>query len=282
MNNNGFGEPHRALRHARSLLDQCGLPRVPIADGSGTGVHPAPPELVATIETVLTGALGDAGRPAPPSRLTAAQLIALAARTAPREVVVLTTGPLSNLAGALASDAVRDRIGRIHVMGGALAVGGNLYGSALPGFDNSQEFNMWMDPASAQQVLWRARPGTVHLVPLDATRFVPITPAFVARLAADQNAPGARLAYRIASQPDLMALIELGIMYWWDALAALSVVHDDIVTVQRRVPISIVQTGEQSGRTVPGRGGVPVRAAFEADRAAFETTFLDSLNGRPH
>jgi purine nucleosidase len=280
--NDGFGVPHRALRHARSGLDQCGLPGVPIADGStGAGVHPAPPELVATIETVLTGALGDAGRPAPPSRLTAPELIALAARTSPRKVVVLATGPLTNVARALASDRVRDRIERIHVMGGALAVPGNLYGSALPGYDNSQEFNMWMDPPSAQQVLFRARPGSVRLVPLDATRFVPITPAFVSRLAADQNAPGARLAYRIASQPDLMALIDLGIMYWWDALAALSVVHDDIVTVQRPAGVSIVQDGVQSGRTVTGQTGTLVRAAYEADRTTFEETFLDTLNGRP-
>jgi purine nucleosidase len=280
--NNGFGEPHRALRHARSVLNQCGLPGVPAADGStGAGVHPAPPELVATIETVLTAALRDAGQPAPPSPLTATQLIALAARTAPRKAVILATGPLTNVAGALASDRVRERIERIHVMGGALAVPGNLYGSALPGFDNSQEFNIWMDPASAQRVLTRARPGSVRLVPLDATRFVPITPAFVSRLAADQNAPGARLAYRIASQPDLAALIDLGIMYWWDALAAVSLVQDGIVTVQRQVPISIVQDGEQSGRTVTARDGTPVRAAYEADRATFEETFLDTLNGRP-
>ena len=62
--NNGFGEPTRTLRHARSVLEQCGLPRVPVAEGAtGAGVHPAPPELVATIETVLTGALGDGDRP---------------------------------------------------------------------------------------------------------------------------------------------------------------------------------------------------------------------------
>jgi purine nucleosidase len=70
-----------------------------------------------------------------------------------------------------------------------------------------------MDPASAHQVLVRGRPGRLRLVPLDATRFVPITPAFVSRLAAGLHAPGARLAYRIASQPDLAALIGLGIMY---------------------------------------------------------------------
>ncbi|MBE1488436.1 nucleoside hydrolase [Plantactinospora soyae] len=279
--NNGFGEPRRALTHARSVLDQCGLPQVPTADGAtGAGVHPAPPELVSTIETVLTAALADADHPTPPSPITAAQLIALTARTAPRQVVVLATGPLTNLADALASDRVRGRIARIHVMGGALAVPGNLYGSALPGFDNSQEFNIWLDPGSAQRMLTRARPGVVRLVPLDATRFVPITPAFVSRLGADQHAPGARIAYRIASQPDLAALIDLGIMYWWDALAAVSVVHDGVVTLSRTVPVSIVQDGVQSGRTVTTRHGTPVRAAIEADRAAFEEIFLDSLNGR--
>ncbi|GAA3761812.1 nucleoside hydrolase [Plantactinospora mayteni] len=279
--NNGFGAPHRALTHARSVLEQCGLPRVPIAEGAtGAGVHPAPPELVATIETVLTGALDDAEHPVPPSPWTAAQLIERAARTAPRDVVVLATGPMTNLADALAAERVPDRVARIHVMGGALAVPGNLYGSALPGFDNSQEFNMWMDPPSAQRMLLRARPGTVRLVPLDATRFVPITPEFVTRLGADQSAPGARIAYRIASQPDLAALIDLGIMYWWDALAAVWLVHDDIVTARRTVPISIVQDGEQSGRTVTERGGAWVRAAYEADRSAFEERFLDSLNGR--
>jgi purine nucleosidase len=279
--NDGFGVPHRALRHAHSVLQQCGLPGVPVADGStGAGVHPAPAEVVATIETVLTGALGDGGRPAPASPLTAAQLIERAVRTAPGKPVVLATGPLTNLAAALASDRVRERIDRIDVMGGALAVPGNLYGSALAGFDNSQEFNMWMDPPSAQRVLTRARPGSLGLVPLDATRFVPITPAFVARLAADQNAPGARLAYRIASQPDLMALIELGIMYWWDAVAAVSIVDERVITARRRVPISIVQDGRQSGRTVIVPGGTPVLAAYEADRALFEESFLDTLNGR--
>lgn len=278
--NNGFGRPGRALRHARSVLEQCGLPDVPLADGStGAGAHPAPPELVDTIETVLTAALGDAGRPPPPSRLTAAQLIAFTARTAPRRPVVLATGPLTNLAGALAAPGVRDRVQRIHVMGGALSVPGNLYGSALPGFDNSQEFNIWLDPPAARHVLTRAR-NAIRLVPLDATRFAPITPAFVARLAADQHAPGARIAHRIVSQPALAALIDLGIMYWWDALAAMSALHNGIVTAERRVPIAIVQEGPQSGRTLPAPEGVPVCAAVEADQSAFEAAFLDALNGR--
>jgi purine nucleosidase len=280
--NNGFGRPDRTLRHARSVLEQCGLPWVPVAEGAtGEGVHPAPPELVATIETVLTGALGDAGSPPPPAPLSAPELIARTVLRSRRPVTVLATGPLTNVAAALRSRAVADRIERIQVMGGAIDVGGNLYGSALPGFDNSQEFNMWLDPVSAGDVLRRARPGSVHLVPLDATASLPITRTFIDRLAADQHAPGARVAYRIATQPDLLALIDLGIMYWWDAAAAVSLVHDDgTIATFEGVRIDVVQDGVQSGRTVSVPSGRPVRAAFHADRAAFEQRFLDSLNGR--
>jgi purine nucleosidase len=280
--NNGFGVPHRTLRHARSVLEQCGLPRVPVAAGAtGEGVHPAPPELVATIEKVLSDALGDGALPPYETPYPAAELIARTVERSERRVTIVATGPLTNVAAVLARRRVARGIERIQIMGGALAVPGNLYGSALPGFDNSQEFNMWMDPVSARAVLRTAPPGTVRLVPLDATAAVPITGEFVRRLAADQQAPGARLTYRILSQPDLSALIDLGIMYWWDALAAVSAVRDDgSVTTFRDVRVRVVQEGEQSGRTVVGPAGRLVEAAFDADTEAFERRFLDSLNGR--
>ncbi|MFF5079068.1 nucleoside hydrolase [Actinoplanes sp. NPDC000266] len=269
--NNGFGVPARTLRHARSVLEQCGLPRVPVAAGAdGQGVHPAPAELVATIETVLSGALGDAALPPYTSELTATELISRTLRSSARRVTILATGPLTNVAAAGGA-------ARIVIMGGALRVPGNLYGSALPGFDNSQEFNMWMDPVSARKVL--ARPGGVRMVPLDATAAVPITQEFVARLGADQRAPGARLVHAIATQPEMKALIDLGIMYWWDALAAVSMVHEGIAGFAPE-RVDVVREGVQSGRTVIVPGGYRVEAASGADTGAFERRFLDSLNGR--
>jgi len=280
--NDGFGQPGRTLRHAHSVLEQCGLPQVPIAEAAtGAGVHPAPAELVTTIENVLTGALGDGELPPYQASLSAPQLIVRTIRQSPRPVTIVATGPLTNVAVALDSPGVAHRLGRIQVMGGALDVPGNLYGSALPGYDNSQEFNMWLDPASARSVLRKPPAGLVHLVPLDATASVPITQTFVAQLAADQNAPGAQLAYRIVSQPELSALIDLGIMYWWDALAAVSAVRDDSgIMTFRRVRVDVVQDGEQSGRTVFSKAGGQVWAARSADANVFERTFLDALNGR--
>src|SRR4051794_34020040 len=184
VTNDGFGEPGRTLRHARSILEQCGLPHVPVAEGAtGAGVHPAPPGLVTTIENVLSGALGDGAAPPYRAPLSAPELIARTVGRAARPVTVVVTGPLTNLAAALRSPGVADRIGRIQVMGGALDVPATLSGWALPGYDAPQELNMGLAPPSARAVLRDARPGTVHLVPLDATASVPITPAFVARLA---------------------------------------------------------------------------------------------------
>ncbi|MEV0716299.1 nucleoside hydrolase [Asanoa sp. NPDC050611] len=280
--NNGFGHPDRTLRHARSVLEQCGLPHVPVAAGAtGAGVHPAPPELVTTIENVLSDALGDRALPPYVAPGTAPDLIARTVRASARPVTVIATGPLTNVARALRAPGVARKIARTQIMGGALDVPGNLYGSALPGYDNSQEFNMWLDPVSARAVLRQARPGSIHLVPLDATASLPITPEYVARLAADQRAPGARITYRIVSHPEMAALIDLDIMYWWDAAAAVSAVHDGIVTTTRRVRVDVVQDGEQSGRTVRTPDGALVHAALGADRGAFEQRFLDSLNGRP-
>jgi purine nucleosidase len=281
--NDGFGVPRRTLRHARTVLEQCGLPHIPVAEAAdGAGVHPAPPELVESIEGVLTGALGDGDLPPCRAPLSAPELIVRSARRSGRPVTIIATGPLTNLAAALREPGVADRIGRIQLMGGALHVPGNLYGSALPGFDNTQEFNLWMDPVSARAVLRRARPGSVFMVPLDATAAVPIRQAFLARLAGDQHAPGAQIAHRIVSQPDLVDLINLGIMYWWDAVAAVSAVHDDgAITTFQRFRVDVIPDGVQSGRTVIAPNGSPVRAASGADAGVFEQRFLDSLNGRP-
>jgi len=79
------------------------------------------------------------------------------------ELTIVALGPLTNLALALQQDARRlGRIGRIVVMGGAIAVPGNITPAA--------EFNFYVDPEAAAAVLDAGLP--VELVPLDVTRRV--------------------------------------------------------------------------------------------------------------
>jgi purine nucleosidase len=125
------------------------------------------------------------------------------------------------------------------------------------------------------------RPGVTHLIPLDATNSVPITPAFIAKLDADQHTESARLVDSIMTQPDMTAGIDLGIYYWWDALAALSAFQNQAgITQFNDETVDVVQDGVQSGRTEPTPTGAPVGVALSANQALFEQTFLDALNGR--
>lgn len=76
------------------------------------------------------------------------------------DMVLVPTGPLTNIALALASEPrLASRIGRLVLMGGARGWG-NVTGSA--------EFNVWVDPEAAETVL-SAGIRDVLILPLDAT-----------------------------------------------------------------------------------------------------------------
>ncbi|MEQ7006281.1 nucleoside hydrolase [Actinopolymorpha sp. B17G11] len=279
--NNGIGTAGRSLTHARTILEKCGLPRVPVADGSATGVHPAPPEARETFERVLTGALDNADRPNQPSPLTAPQLIAKSVLTSRKPVTVLATGPLSNVAAALRDQSVAEKIATLYVMGGAFDVPGNLFGSTTGGFDNTQEVNLWIDPNAADSVFQTMPSGRVRIVPLDATNHVMITQAYIDRLGASARTAEATLVHAIVTQPDMPPLIDLDIMFWWDALAAASLVlgpHDDLVPYQSR-KVDVVLDGASSGQTIDAAGGTPQLVGYAADGARFEDVFTSILNG---
>jgi purine nucleosidase/pyrimidine-specific ribonucleoside hydrolase len=102
-------------------------------------------------------------------------ILDLAARFG-RELVIVALGPLTNVALALARDRqTLARAGRIVVMGGAVAVPGNVTPAA--------EFNFYVDPDAAAAVLEAGLP--VEMVPLDVTRQVVLGEAELARRLAE-------------------------------------------------------------------------------------------------
>jgi purine nucleosidase len=148
-----------ATRNARDLLDRAGRPDVPLLPGAG---QPLDRPLVTAPEThgpsgVGYAAVSDASPVQPDAR---ALLRALDLAAEP--VVLVTLGPLTNLATALAADAglVRRRVRRHLGMFGSLHQRGSTSRWA--------DFNAWCDPEAAARVL-RAGLGTV-MVGLDATR----------------------------------------------------------------------------------------------------------------
>jgi len=109
--------------------------------------------------------------PVPPDVLETRSAAEVILETADRwgsELTIVALGPLTNLAAAVALDARRlARVGRVVVMGGAIAVPGNVTPAA--------EFNFYVDPEAAAMVLEAGLP--VELIPLDVTRRVVLAQA---------------------------------------------------------------------------------------------------------
>ncbi|MBE1877348.1 nucleoside hydrolase [Myceligenerans pegani] len=279
---NGIGTPGRTLTHARTLLRGCGLADVPVGAGTDEWVNEPPPEARASVEIILSDVLGDADVPHEPARVTAPALIAATVERSRQPVTILATGPLSNVAAALdrmGPHAVDRRLGRVFAMAGAVDVGGNLFGSTTEGFDNTQEVNAWIDPPATARTVGGVPDERLRLVGLDATNHVPVTDAFVARLAAERDTHEARLVHAIVTHPEVVNLKELGALYWWDPLAAVSLVTGEGVVFETRT-LDVVTTGASAGRTVDVPGGTPQRVGVSADPPRFEDLFLAGLNGR--
>lgn len=134
-----------ATMNTLAVLELVGLSEIEVARGAARPLvrdhEPFP---------VVHGerGLGDAVLPMPsrtPSARSGAQLLVDLARERPGEVLLVATGPLTNVALALAEEpALPDLLGGFAIMGGAFARGGN----ATP----AAEANIWVDPDAAQAV----------------------------------------------------------------------------------------------------------------------------------
>ncbi|MDP3775106.1 MAG: nucleoside hydrolase [Gemmatimonadales bacterium] len=131
--------------------------------------------LVTAKETHGADGLGDHAAPPPDPVHPSGSALRDALRAAREPVVLVTLGPLTNLALALRLDAdfVRARVVRHVAMGGNIAAASNT--------GPHSEFNVWCDPEAAREV-FTAGLGTV-MVGLDVTRRLVIPAAAVAKLA---------------------------------------------------------------------------------------------------
>ena len=287
VTNSGVGLSGLAIKNARCILSRFGLGHVPVADGSPVAAHVVPPELRIVVELVMATVLLGCFESTQPAAVSAERLLLDSIRSAPSDVVLVATGPLSNVSGALrleaagppAATTLADHLAGAYVMGGAVHVPGNICCTTNIGFDGSQELNMWADPPAAQATFAALGEGSVSLVALDATRFVPMTAAFAERLRNDQQTPEAQLVAAIANHP----LVTLGGLvtpsYWWDPLAAVAATRPGFVSYEDD-RITVVQDGAASGRTLSSTDGVGMRVGVFADQASFEQVFIDTLNGR--
>jgi pyrimidine-specific ribonucleoside hydrolase len=152
------------------------------------------------------------------------------------DVVVVPVGPLTNIGLLLAKyDGIEERIGRIVLMGGAIAEG-----NVTP----AAEFNIWADPEAAHRVFTSG--VKVTMIGLDVTHKALLYPEVVERLRAS-----GRVGKLVAELYDFYHAHHVR-MYGWegspvhDAVAVAHVIRDDLVRTEHRHVL--VDIGPEPGR----------------------------------
>ncbi len=216
-------------------------------------------------------------------------LVALA-REHPGEITLVATGPLTNVARAIATDPdAMAGLARVVAMGGAFHVPGNTGPVA--------EFNFYVDPEAALVVLGAGL--DVTLIPLDATtRWALMRREVEGRpLWGDATDAGSTIAAAAGStnpKKTLAAILHRALDhyirfqfcesrldggYMHDPLAVAAAIDPEILTTSRGA-IDVVATGERRGQTTM-RQGPPgaheIAIAFDLDEDRFSTLLTERI-----
>lgn len=273
----GTGEAHcgPGVAHALGLVALSEHQEIPVACGRETpltGDHAFPAEWRQAADAAYGVTIPKGG---PPSPLSAPDLIVELAQSSEAPVTIVAVGPLTNIAGAIqTSPEIRAGIREIYVMGGAVSVAGNV-GNSGAGIQNRYaEWNIYVDPAAANIVFHSGIP--IILVPLDATREVPVTRNFYRALAKNRDTSSANLVYEMLTAN--LGFVDSGGFQFWDSLTAAIFTDSSIATYEEMELTVVEEEGPESGRTKPAANGPKIKVAISADRNRFEQILLTILN----
>ncbi len=237
-----------ASRNVQALVEQLDPVRWPRL---GKAAEPEHDPQVDSRHLFGSDGLGDAGFPVaelhhqhPSDKVIADQI-----RQAPDEVTLVALGPLTNVAGALRREpSLAGLVGQIVIMGGAVAVNGNVTPAA--------EFNIYCDPPAARYVFRSLSTKTV--VPLDITSRVVFNYDLLEQLPPESTRAG-RVLRRILPHAFRTHRQKLGLegVYLHDVVALLAVTRPDLFTTQR-LAADVEVSGEiTTGATVFDRRSLP-------------------------
>ena len=251
----GNGTLDLTTRNARHVLELLGRLDVPLIPGAE---RPLIRPLVTAPETHGPSGVGYAA--VPPAVPVAGRRDALieALDRCRSPAVLVTLGPLTNLATALEADAafVRSRVARHLGMFGSVGERGNA--------NRWADFNAWCDPEAVRRVV-DAGLGTV-MVGLDVTRRMTLGAGEVAGFAASRDPIVAWLGAALHRYVEFhRAQDRLDGCVVNDVLPIGAVIAADLLTLAE-LPLSIdLHEGEHRGQTVVSTGGVPTQVARDVD-----------------
>ncbi len=204
------------------------------------------------------------------SRKAGRDLVRELAQQYPGQLVVVITGPHTDLALALTQDpSLKDKIAKVVIMGGAVDVGGNIQTDDPAQSNVTAEWNIWVDAQAAAEVFASGLP--LDIIPMDPVPEVELHSAFAQKVGA-VNLPGANLMATLWNAE--FGWYSMDYIWIYDVLAAIAVDHPEHYTWVS-APVSVVtELGPDQGRTLKGEGiSDHIRYSSHAD----EQAVLDTL-----
>ncbi len=180
-----------------------------------------------------------------------------------RPVQVLALGSLTNLA-AIARESA-PAMEELIIMGGAISVAGNVKDSEeFVSPTTNAEWNFYTDPLAASKVFSSDFPIT--LIPLDATNQVPVKIPFIDQFTKMARCPIGRMTSQVLEA--IRPHAEKGVFYAWDPLAAVYLVHPDVVSLLR-FPVTVEASGPNAGISRKSETGSDISVAMSAKGELF-------------
>ena len=273
----GTGEAHcsSGVTHALGLVELSSHEDIPVACGrevplAGHHVFPAPWRYAADDAYGVEIPGGGVA-----SALSAPDLIVDIIQRSNEKITIIAVGPLTNIADALQkAPEIRAHIQEIYIMGGAVDVEGNVGNSGVGIQNKYAEWNIYADPVAANIVFKSGIP--IILVPLDATKDVPVTRNFYKALGRNHHTPASTLVHDLLTAN--LDFVDSGGFQFWDSLTSAIFTDPGIASFKEIKLVVVEEEGSESGRTKPDSNGVKIKVAVSADRDKFEQLLLTTLN----
>ncbi len=277
----GTGAAHLepGSQNALNILSIGGQPDIPVAKGLSTPLqynHAFPADIRIPVDNLYGIELPDKYHNSNQPYPNAIEFMIECLETSKTKISIVAIGPLTNIGVLLdARPDLIDKIERIYIMGGALEVPGNVY-EVDPTINNIvSEWNIYLDPVAADVVF---KSGVnITLVPLDATRFAPVTKDFYFRILQNKYTPAAEFIFE-ALQKNI-DFLQSGNFYFWDSLASALLTKPELGQY-KIMPLRIdTRNNDLSGQIlIDEKKGNPVRVCLSVEGAAFDDLFLNTLN----
>jgi pyrimidine-specific ribonucleoside hydrolase len=185
---------------------------------------------------------------------------------------ILAIGPLTNIAELIKKHPeIKEKIGRIYIMGGAIHTKGNLIEVDSSIKNQKAEWNLYLDPYAADVVF---KSGiAITLTPLDLTNQFPIDKTFYLALKKSHNTKAADLVYQIFhnNQEGLSNW-----WYFWDPLAAFIAGEKSNCSTEY-VKIALTPENNSGATIIDKKQGNPVQVCYQMNKKYFERELFNKL-----